>query len=283
MNCCVQEQKRKDQKLSYDGDFPEAEVKVEPSLPTTPLAPGGLSKAEARRKIKSQEKRDQMEKIRRRSIEKLVSGGATPPPWKAGAKAVAERKPPDIAARGVVVVQPSCPPPPRLPALPTTPIPVSELPPAAVRSPPAKVMMGGSQLIPALSNLTPIPLRELQLQQQQHQQQAVNSRVIVSSQSQQQQMTTAAAAPSLTTSSPAAAGGLQQSTSSGVARPAAAPQEFISIQVMLFFSILKYCEHLSRRPLLAAQCQHRTETGATSIFCFCFAKAGENKLMVVSC
>ena len=140
MNCCVQEQKRKDQKLSYDGDFPEAEVKVEPSLPTTPLAPGGLSKAEARRKIKSQEKRDQMEKIRRRSIEKLVSGGATPPPWKAGAKAVAERKPPDIAARGVVVVQPSCPPPPRLPALPTTPIPVSELPPAAVRSPPAKVI-----------------------------------------------------------------------------------------------------------------------------------------------
>ena len=48
-------------------------------------------------------------------------------------------------------------PPLRLPALPTAPIPVSELPPDSVRTPPKQI----PKIIPALSGLTPIPLKDL--------------------------------------------------------------------------------------------------------------------------
>ena len=58
------------------------------------------------------------------------------------------KKPPDVPDRV---------PPIKLPQLPTTPIPVSELPPDSVRSPPKKL----PAMMPAFSSLTPIPLKEI--------------------------------------------------------------------------------------------------------------------------
>jgi hypothetical protein len=226
-----QEKKRREQKLLGDDETAaavEVKPKVEPGLPGTPTTSGAAAKSEARRKVKSHEKRDQLDKARRRSSMEKITGGAAPvtPPWKTGPKAVAERKPPDIAARGGadVAAQPSSSvQPPRLPpppTLPTAPIPVSELPPAAVRSPPAKVVnTTGSPLIPALSNLTPIPLRELQLQQ-------VNrTGTLGPAQSLQEAAVSTAA------------NGQQQPPMAGMeaARPAAAATEFISIQVLFFY------------------------------------------------
>ena len=145
---------------------------------------------------------------------------------------MAERKPPDIDARtgGVVLVKPSSSvPQPLPPRLPTTPIPVSELPPSAVRSPPAKVVMNGpAALIPALSNLTPIPLRELQQQQQQIQTTANTNRVASS----RLEMPVGVEIPP-------SSGPAQQPTIQGATRPVApatVSSEFISIQVMLFIN-----------------------------------------------
>jgi hypothetical protein len=175
--------------------------------------------------------------------------GATPP-WQNGPKTTApeRRKPPDIpssshsAAVIVPLPRPAAAAVPKLPVLPTTPIPVSELPPAAVRSPPAKMVSGGgggggSPMIPGLSNLTPIPLRELQQQQQQATAMAAaaaNKRVMVV----QKQLTSVA--PS---SSPAAVGQQQlqqlpavtaavgQQQQQPAVTAAAAATEFVSIQV----------------------------------------------------
>ena len=57
---------------------------------------------------------------------------------------------------------PALPPPPslsplKMPVLPNTPIPVSELPPESVRTPPKQI----PNVIPALSGLTPIPMKDL--------------------------------------------------------------------------------------------------------------------------
>jgi hypothetical protein len=174
--------------------------------------------------------------------------GATPP-WQNGPKTTApeRRKPPDIpssshsAAVIVPLPRPAAAAVPKLPVLPTTPIPVSELPPAAVRSPPAKMVSGGgggggSPMIPGLSNLTPIPLRELQQQQQATAMAAAaaNKRVMVV----QKQLTSVA--PS---SSPAAVGQQQlqqlpavtaavgQQQQQPAVTAAAAATEFVSIQV----------------------------------------------------
>ena len=59
------------------------------------------------------------------------------------------KKPPDIQNRLQSLM--------KLPQLPTSPIPVSELPPDSVRTPPKKL----PTMIPALSSLTPIPLKDL--------------------------------------------------------------------------------------------------------------------------
>merc|ERR1719430_834835 len=61
-------------------------------------------------------------------------------------------KPPDI----LLPTKPTFNSPLHLPNLPTTPIPVSELPPTAVRSPPMK----SPPINPLLQNLTPIPPKQ---------------------------------------------------------------------------------------------------------------------------
>jgi len=63
-----------------------------------------------------------------------------------------DRKPPDI----LLPTKPTFNSPLHLPNLPTTPIPVSELPPTAVRSPPMK----SPPINPLLQNLTPIPPKQ---------------------------------------------------------------------------------------------------------------------------
>jgi hypothetical protein len=181
----------------------------------------------------------------------MEKAGATPP-WQNGPKtttAPERRKPPDIpsSSHSAAVIVPLPRPVsataaiPKLPVLPTTPIPVSELPPAAVRSPPAKMVAGGgggggSPMIPGLSNLTPIPLRELQQQQQQSTAMAAaaaaNKRVMVV----QKQLTSVATSSAtvgqqqqLQPVVTAAVG--QQQQLQPVVTAAAAATEFVSIQV----------------------------------------------------
>jgi hypothetical protein len=101
---------------------------------------------------------------------------------------------------------------------------VSELPPAAIRSPPAKVVANNSSpLIPALSNLTPIPLRELQLQQGT----AVNRTGTTLAAGQSLQQPVISTATSTVNGQPPVA-------SVAVSTPAAAAPELISIQVRFY-------------------------------------------------
>jgi hypothetical protein len=140
--------KKQEKKLKEEGKtlydvLAEPEIKRESTAVSTPPHLAAKSGAEPRRRIKGHEKRDQLDKAaRRRSIEKLAGGIRAQPTKGDGLKTAPERKPPDITARGaatpVRTYSAAAVSSPRLPVLPTTPIPVSDLPPAAVRLPPAK-------------------------------------------------------------------------------------------------------------------------------------------------